>query len=64
MRQVCVWVIVAVTGMPALARSNTHQPFAGRWDLTIKASTDTYPSWMEFTGGMKYRNIAISLPER
>jgi hypothetical protein len=26
----------------------TRSPFAGRWDLTIVAPKDTYPSWMEF----------------
>jgi hypothetical protein len=26
----------------------TKSPFAGRWDLTIRTSADTYPSWMEF----------------
>lgn len=23
-------------------------PFAGRWDLTIRTSSDSYPSWLEF----------------
>ena len=26
----------------------TRSPFDGRWDLTIVAGGDTYPSWMEF----------------
>jgi hypothetical protein len=49
MKQLCVLLAVAVTAMLILAQTNAHQPLAGRWDLTIKTPTDTYPSWMEFS---------------
>jgi 3-keto-disaccharide hydrolase len=49
MKQLCVLLVAAVTATPALAQMNAHQPFAGRWDLTIKTPTDSYPSWMDFT---------------
>jgi hypothetical protein len=49
MKQLGLLLVLGVVGIPALAKSDAHQPFAGRWDLTIKTSTDAYPSWMEFS---------------
>jgi hypothetical protein len=49
MKQFCLVLAVAVAGIPALAKSDAQQPFAGRWDLTVTTPTDTYPSWMEFS---------------
>jgi Domain of Unknown Function (DUF1080) len=48
MKQFRLLLVLAVAGIPALATSDAQRPFAGRWDLTIKTPTDTYPSWMEF----------------
>jgi hypothetical protein len=48
-KQLCLLLFVAVTGILGLGQTNARQPFAGRWDLTIKTPTDTYPSWMEFS---------------
>jgi Domain of Unknown Function (DUF1080) len=49
MKQLCFLLGVVVTGMLALPQTNARQPFAGRWDLTIKTPTDSYPCWMEFS---------------
>lgn len=46
--------------LPALGRQEAKNPFAGRWDLTIKTATETYPSWLEFvtTGdGLRVRIV-------
>lgn len=32
--------------MPAFSQENSGGPFNGRWDLTIKTATETYPSWL------------------
>ncbi len=32
---------------PALSQKSASGPFAGRWDLTMKLGSDTWPSWME-----------------
>jgi len=45
-----VSVIASVAVLPALGRQPAKDPFAGRWDLTIKTPNETYPSWVEFTG--------------
>ncbi len=42
--------LVSLAVLPAMGRQPTKNPFAGRWDLTIKTSNETYPSWMEVTG--------------
>jgi hypothetical protein len=34
---------------PLLHPQGDRLPFTGRWDLTIKAPDETYPSWMECT---------------
>lgn len=31
----------------APARSQTSNPFAGRWDIVVTAAKETYPDWME-----------------
>lgn len=41
--------VAAVVLVPAFSQKDKKQPFAGRWDLTIKTPHDSYPSWMEFT---------------
>jgi|SRR5579872_708071 len=45
------FVLIFATAALALApfAKEAPQPFAGRWDLTVKTPKDTYPSWMEFT---------------
>ncbi len=51
MRQIFFATIAAIAavapGFPAAAPDS----FAGRWDLTVTTPKDTYPSWMEVTGG-------------
>ena len=41
-----MWILAAAVLIPALAQPGSS-PFAGRWDLTVKSATATYPSWME-----------------
>jgi hypothetical protein len=31
------------------ATLHAASPFAGRWDITIKSATETYPDWLEVT---------------
>lgn len=48
-RKLGLLVFVASFGvLPAFCREEPANPFAGRWDLTVKAAGDTYPSWLEF----------------
>jgi hypothetical protein len=49
MKQLGLLLVLGVVGNPALTKDDAHQPFAGRWDLTIKTSTYRYPSWMEIS---------------
>jgi hypothetical protein len=47
-----IWVIAFTTAAaltPLLHPQGDRLPFTGRWDLTIKAGNETYPSWMECT---------------
>jgi hypothetical protein len=39
-------LMICLAASAALAQNN---PFLGRWDLTIKTATDSYPDWMELT---------------
>ncbi len=46
MNRIIVALLAAAAGLcPAAARA--ANPFAGRWDLTVKTPTVTYPSWVE-----------------
>lgn len=55
--------LVALTGvsiLPALCQQEVKNPFAGRWDLTVKTPTESYPAWMEVegaTGGLRVRVV-------
>jgi hypothetical protein len=44
------WLLLASAALvaPVFAAPDAS-PFAGRWDLTVKTPTDTYPSWLEVT---------------
>jgi hypothetical protein len=44
------WTPVALLALalPLLAQPKT--PFSGRWDLTLKTATETYPNWVEVSG--------------
>jgi hypothetical protein len=45
-KPICLLLVMAgLVARPSAAQT----PLAGRWDLTIKTSTDSYPSWMEFS---------------
>ena len=47
MKKLCIALTVAAAALiPALSQ-RTNNPFAGRWDLTITAANDKFPSWME-----------------
>ncbi len=51
MKQIYLGLTAAVLVLtPALPQSAPKLQLAGRWDLTIKAPGESYPSWMEFTG--------------
>lgn len=54
-------VVVASFGvLPAFCRQEPANPFAGRWDLTVTAAGDTYPSWLEFVStsdGLRVRIV-------
>jgi hypothetical protein len=39
--------ILAVAILIPLLAQKTKNPFAGRWDITITTSKETYPDWME-----------------
>src|SRR5579862_3413007 len=42
----------------AAAVLQAASPFAGRWDITIKSGSETYPDWLEVTdngGSLKAR---------
>lgn len=44
---VCVTALIALASAPSLAQRRAYAPYAGRWDLTITAGGETYPSWIE-----------------
>ena len=46
MNQIYLAISCAVL-LPLSMLSEKELPFAGRWDLTIKTPTESYPSWME-----------------
>ncbi len=53
-------VFTSIGVLPALGRQEVKNPFAGRWDLTIKTATETYPSWLEFvttSDGLRVRIV-------
>jgi hypothetical protein len=41
-------IYLAMLGVFA-ASAKISSPLEGRWDLTVKTSNETYPSWLEFT---------------
>lgn len=52
--------LISVGILPALSQREMKNPFAGRWDLTVKTPTETYPSWIEFaetTDGPRVRVV-------
>jgi hypothetical protein len=47
MKRLCIALTVAAAALiPALSQ-RINNPFVGRWDLTITAANDKFPSWME-----------------
>jgi hypothetical protein len=44
---VCVTAWVTMAGTLGLAQRRAYAPYAGRWDLTVTAGGETYPSWIE-----------------
>jgi hypothetical protein len=38
---------MAMASAPSMAQRRAYAPYAGRWDLTITAGGETYPSWIE-----------------
>jgi hypothetical protein len=44
---VCVTALIALASAPSMAQRRAYAPYAGRWDLTITAGGETYPSWIE-----------------
>jgi hypothetical protein len=47
MRQPCFVLLVCATLLFAAPGKKGDNAFTGRWDLTIKTATATYPSWIE-----------------
>lgn len=47
MKQTCVVLLVGVTLLVPAPGKKGDNAFTGRWDLTIKTATATYPSWIE-----------------
>lgn len=50
MKQLTIGLLIAAALLSAAFSRQTGpsgEPFAGRWDLTVKASGQTYPSWIE-----------------
>ena len=43
-------LLIALLAAAGLAQSGGPNTFEGRWDLTVHAGQDTYPSWIEITG--------------
>jgi hypothetical protein len=43
-------LLIPVLAAAALAQTGGQSSFNGRWDLTVHAGHDTYPSWVEVTG--------------
>jgi hypothetical protein len=49
--QPIVWVtaLMAMASAPSMAQRRAYAPYAGRWDLTVTAGGETYPSWIEIS---------------
>jgi len=43
------WTCVAWVALMLPLYCEAKNPFAGRWDLTVKTATETYPDWIEIT---------------
>jgi Domain of Unknown Function (DUF1080) len=43
------WTRVAWLALALPLFAQTNNPFLGRWDLTLKTATETYPNWVEVT---------------
>ena len=51
--------LILLSAVSCINVLNAASPFAGRWDVTIKSSTETYPDWLEVTetGGALHARI-------
>ncbi len=45
-KSIFVLTVAAAALIPALSQ-RTNNPFAGRWDMTVTAANENFPSWME-----------------
>ncbi len=54
-----VLFFVTLAGTTAFAQPASKDPFAGRWDLTVKTAHETYPSWLEFTDDQQTPSIRV-----
>ncbi len=43
----------------AAAGIASPRPFSGRWDLTVKTPTETYPSWIQFTPALPAPKVRL-----
>ena len=52
MKQLCLF-LTAAAAILAPASAQQHEPFLGRWDVTVTTSNATYPDWLNVvqTGG-------------
>jgi hypothetical protein len=44
MKQLCLFLTAAAAFLTAAAQP--HEPFLGRWDVTVTTATATYPDWL------------------
>jgi hypothetical protein len=47
MKPSCIALAMAAATVVSLPSQTANDPFAGRWDITVRAANATYPSWME-----------------
>ncbi len=62
MKRFCIVVVLMAAASMLAKPQSGGSPFAGRWDLTVKSSTATYPSWMEAVE--KDGNLQVRVQER
>jgi hypothetical protein len=56
-QQLLIPALAAMALVPSLSWKTNAQPLNGRWDLTIKTASETYPSWLEVAEGGKVRVV-------
>ncbi|MCW5978355.1 MAG: DUF1080 domain-containing protein [Bryobacteraceae bacterium] len=52
-------VLAFAAALIPAASQKTDSPFAGRWNMTVVAGDETYPSWMEVTGAAPNLQVRV-----